>query len=278
MGLDREQILDDFYPPGSEVASHFTPCAIPNGCAGDPWYEFDPAAAKALLAEAGFPDGFATKLEYRDVVRGYLTDPHVIAQDIQAQLKANLGIDATIESAGDRDVLDNADAGMLDGSPSLGWGADYPDMTNFLDYHFGSGRPKQFGDKFDDITDPAARGAVGLTTPRVSRRTSRRTTRSGRTSRWSRSRRRLRRRLSSRRGRRPASPLGNEAFSAMTPGDRTQFVFMQGAEPPGLYCADESDGEALRVCEQMTEASMPTRSPARPPSRRWPRSASRTPS
>ena len=40
----------------------------------------------------------------------------------------------------------------------------------------------------------------------------------------------------------------------MTPGDRTQFVWMQNGEPPGLYCADESDGEALRVCEQMTEA------------------------
>ena len=29
---------------------------------------------------------------------------------------------------------------------------------------------------------------------------------------------------------------------------------MQGAEPPGLYCADETDGEALRVCQQMMEA------------------------
>ena len=51
-----------------------------------------------------------------------------------------------------------------------------------------------------------------------------------------------------------SSPLGNEHFASMTPGDRSQFVWMQGAEPPGLYCADESDGEALRVCEQMTEA------------------------
>ena len=50
-----------------------------------------------------------------------------------------------------------------------------------------------------------------------------------------------------------SSPLGNEAFFGMTPGDRDPFVFMQGAEPPGLYCADESDGEALRVCEQMME-------------------------
>ena len=45
MGIDRQRIVDTFYPEGSEVASHFTPCAIPNACAGDEWYEFDAAAA-----------------------------------------------------------------------------------------------------------------------------------------------------------------------------------------------------------------------------------------
>ena len=39
----------------------------------------------------------------------------------------------------------------------------------------------------------------------------------------------------------------------MTPGDRTQLVWMQNAEPPGIYCADESDGEALRICNQFSE-------------------------
>ena len=56
-----------------------------------------PTAAKELLTEAGFPDGFATKIQYRDVSRGYVNDQNVIAQDLQAQLKQNLGIDATIE-------------------------------------------------------------------------------------------------------------------------------------------------------------------------------------
>ena len=51
-----------------------------------------------------------------------------------------------------------------------------------------------------------------------------------------------------------ASPLGNEYFAVMTPGDRDPFVCMQNAEPPGLYCADETDGESLRACEQITEA------------------------
>jgi len=31
-------------------------------------------------------------------------------------------------------------------------------------------------------------------------------------------------------------------------------VYMQNAEPIGLYCADESDGETLRACEQMLES------------------------
>jgi pyruvate-formate lyase-activating enzyme len=29
-GIDRQRIVDNFYPAGSEKASHFTPCAIPN--------------------------------------------------------------------------------------------------------------------------------------------------------------------------------------------------------------------------------------------------------
>ena len=126
-------------PPGSQVATHFTPCSIPNGCVGDEWYAFDVAAAKALLAEAGFPDGFKTTIHLRDVVRGYLAQPVIVAQDIQAQLKANLNIDATIDVQESGTFIDNADAGKLDGIHLLGWGADYPDVTNFLDYHFGAG-------------------------------------------------------------------------------------------------------------------------------------------
>ncbi len=52
----------------------------------------------------------------------------------------------------------------------LGWGADYPDQTNFLDYHFGRGASPQFGAGFEDIwavlneaaslVEPAERNAV----------------------------------------------------------------------------------------------------------------------
>ena len=44
----------------------------------------------------------------------------------------------------------------------LGWGADYPDPTNFLDYHFGSGSGKKFGAPLPDVAAALTTGATTL--------------------------------------------------------------------------------------------------------------------
>lgn len=256
MGIDRQRIVDSFYPPGSEVASHFTPCAIPFGCEGDEWYEFDPEAARELLAEAGFPDGLETQIHLRDVVRGYLPAPVQVATDIQAQLEENLGITASIDVQDPTAFLDNADAGLLEGIHLLGWGADYPDPTNFLDFHFGGGASDQFGDKFDDITEPlataastvdegerqsnyeAANNAIREHVPMIP------VAHGGSGTAW----------RADLQGEPHSSPLSNEVMAVIGPGADDQLVWIQNGEPGSIYCADETDGEALRVCEQVKES------------------------
>ena len=253
MGLDRQRIVDTFYPGGSTVASHFTPCEIEFGCEGEAWYDFDATAAKAALAAAGFPSGFSTTIYYRDVVRGYLPDPGLVAVELQTQL-ANIGITAEIQVQESGTFIDNSSAGLLNGFYLLGWGADYPDATNFLDYHFNNPANLQFGTIDASVTDALkigaqtevaetrraayedANNALRETVPMIpiahgASATAWKADVAGAHS----------------------SPLTSERFSVMDPGGRSQLVWMQNAYPLSLYCADETDGETLRVCEQINE-------------------------
>jgi peptide/nickel transport system substrate-binding protein len=254
MGIDRQRIVNNFYPPGTLVATQFMPPSIFGYTPEVTWYDFDPEAARALLADAGFPDGFTIDLSYRDVVRSYLPEPGRVAEDIQAQLKENLNITANINVMESGAFLDASDAGQLS-MYLLGWGADYPDATNFLDYHFGATSSNQFGDKYPDITEPLARAAK-LSDPAARLKiyveantaiknevpmipvshgasaTAFKATVEGA----------------------HASPLGNENFSVMQIPGQDTLVWMQNAEPIGLYCADETDGESLRACEQVQES------------------------
>ena len=149
--------------------------------------------------------------------------------------------------------IEESTAGRLDGLYLLGWNADYPHITNFLDFHFTATNP-QFGDPFPEvyealakaaqIADPAeaeplyveANNALRELVPMVpvahggSGVVYQASVKGGH-----------------------ASPLGNEYFAVVDPGKDT-FVWMQNAEPISLYCNDETDGESLRACEQVLES------------------------
>jgi ABC-type transport system substrate-binding protein len=254
LAMDRQRIVDTFYPEGSEVASHFTPCSVANGCQGESWYDQDVEAAKALLEGAGLGDGFATRIYYRDVTRGYLPTPGDVAADIQAQLKETLNIDAEIVLMESAEFIEQcSNAGQCDGIHLLGWTGDYPHVTNFLDFHFAETNP-QFGVVPESIWGPLAE-AAGLASAEE------------------------------------AAPLYEQANNAikadatMIPvahsgaayvaqanvqgayappwghpllnlwdNGKDTLVFVQNNEPISLYCADESDGESLNPCGQIVEA------------------------
>lgn len=250
--IDKQRIVDNFYPPGSTVANQFMPSAIFGYTEGFEPLPHDPEMARQLLAESGLPLPLEVTLNYRDVVRGYLPQPGIVAQDIQAQL-AEVGINVTIEVMESGTFLDESDAGNL-GFYLLGWGADYPDATNFLDVHFGQGSSLQFGERDQEIIDLLNEAGV-TSDPAV------------RLDLYAQVNALLRDRVpmlpiangGSGVAYRAAiegahvSPLGNETMAVMNDPDDDVFIFMQNGEPAGLYCADETDGEALRVCEQITE-------------------------
>jgi ABC-type transport system substrate-binding protein len=169
-------------------------------------------------------------------------------------LKENLNIDAEIVVMESGAFIEESSAGRLDGLYLLGWNADYPHITNFLDYHFTNTNP-QFGTPFPEIyeklaaaaqiADPAeaeslyveANNAIKELVPMIpvahgGSATAFRADVEGA----------------------HASPLGNEYMAVMKPGDRTTFVWMQNAEPISVYCNDETDGESLRACEQVIES------------------------
>ena len=251
MGIDRQRIVDNFYPEGSEVASHFTPCSIPNGCTGEGWYEFDPEAARQMLADAGFPDGFETSIFYRDVFRGYLPEPSLVAVEFQAQLEENLGIKAEVVVMESGEFIAESTAGNLDGFYLLGWGADYPHVTNFLDFHFSAANP-QFGSPHPEIYEvlerasqvanvtsaaplyEEANNAIKALVPMVpiAHGASAAAARADVTT--------------------NAPPFGAVRAEFVETG-KDSFVFMQNAEPISLYCGDETDGESLSACQQVTE-------------------------
>jgi peptide/nickel transport system substrate-binding protein len=252
--VDKDRIIENFYPEGSIAADQFLPPGIPQYQDGAETFTYDPDRARELLAEAGYPDGVDLGvLSYRATVRGYLPQPPQVASDIRDQL-AQVGITVALDEQEEGAFIDNANTGALS-FYMLGWGADFPDATNFWDFHFGVGASPQFGTGFDDMHEVLTE--AGSTVDEEQRGEL-----------YSQANELLFQHAqaipiayggsavafnASVEGAH-ASPLSNERFAVMSEEGADQLVWMQNGEPSGLYCADETDGEALRVCEQINES------------------------
>jgi peptide/nickel transport system substrate-binding protein len=125
MAIDRQRLVDNFYPPASSVATQFMPPSIFGYSEGQDWYAYDPEQAKQILEEEGVLPGFKTTISYRDVVRGYLPNPGIVAQDIQAQL-ADIGVEVEINVMESGAFLDAADARRDRRLPHAGLGRRLP--------------------------------------------------------------------------------------------------------------------------------------------------------
>jgi peptide/nickel transport system substrate-binding protein len=141
MAINREALVKNFYTEGDEVAGSFQPPAIPGHKPGLTT-EYNPEKAKALLAEAGFPDGFSTEFWYVPVIRGYSPDGKAIAEAIAVDL-AKIGVKVELMTEDWGAYLEHRNEGKFP-MWMLGWGSDNGDPDNYIGYHFAHpvGEPK----------------------------------------------------------------------------------------------------------------------------------------
>jgi len=134
MAINKERVIRIVNGRGV-IANQPLPPAMPGYDTGFKGYPYDPNKAKALLAEAGYADGFETELYAMN------TDPNPrIAQSFQQDLAA-IGIKAEIKSLAQATVIDAGGEGtapML-WSGGMAWIADYPDPSNFYGPILGCG-------------------------------------------------------------------------------------------------------------------------------------------
>jgi len=129
---------------------------------GMPYYNpamglsFDPDGAKHLMAEAGFPGG----REFPAVTAAFNTGPEnsLIAEDLQAQWKRNLGVEIRLDNQEWKVYLKRL---QTDPPPlfRLGWGADYPDPDNFMNLFTstsGNNRTQWKNSRYDELIRSAA--------------------------------------------------------------------------------------------------------------------------
>jgi dipeptide transport system substrate-binding protein len=130
MAVDKKAILTAVYQGAGQPAKNLIPPTMWSYNDKVEDFKYDPAAAKKLLADAGFPDGFETDLWAMPVQRPYNPDARRIGELMQADL-AKVGIKAKIVSYEWGDYRKRVQAGdhMM---AQLGWSGDNGDPDNFF--------------------------------------------------------------------------------------------------------------------------------------------------
>jgi peptide/nickel transport system substrate-binding protein len=138
--IDKEQLVTQVLPEGTEVASQFMPDSVIGFNDAVTTYDYDPDAAKALLAEAGFTEANPLTLTFNypvNVSRPYMPNPEQIFTNLQSQLEA-VGIVLNPVSNEWGEYLDLIQGGTDHGIHLLGWTGDYNDPDNFVGTFFGA--------------------------------------------------------------------------------------------------------------------------------------------
>ena len=123
--IDRDKLVK---LQGGQAMSlwQFYPKGMPGYQDGKVYYGYDPAKAKQLLADAGFPNGFKTML-YTDNV-----DPNPkLWTSVQADLQA-VGVQAELKTMSNNSYYSQQSTPKTLTAGSFGWWMDFPDPSDWI--------------------------------------------------------------------------------------------------------------------------------------------------
>lgn len=127
---DKKSIVAAVYQGGGSVATNPFPDAVLGYNPNLPQYEFDLEKAKALLAGAGFADGFETEIWVQPVVRPSNPNPRRTAEIIQTDW-AKIGVKAKLVTHEWADFNKRTREGEFSAG-TYGWTSRNGDPDNFL--------------------------------------------------------------------------------------------------------------------------------------------------
>jgi peptide/nickel transport system substrate-binding protein len=248
IAIDRQRIVDNFYPKGAKAATQFVPPGVVPGF--NPDYhapEYDPEKAVEMLNSVGFDFSQEIVLSYSETTRPYFPQPAKIAQDVQAQL-ADIGLNIKLETQEWAAYLPSVRAGEKQ-IYFLGWSEDFPDATNWYDV-FLMGTTAANGEPWPDIMEEVTK-AAHLADPverqkhydtinqLIDQHVPYITIANGVTS------------LAFNNDVQNVviGPYNENYMEMSTPSG--QLVFSQNSEPVSLDCADETDGNSFLACRQI---------------------------
>lgn len=133
MSIDRQAILDALYGGRGQVEQGIFPHGLIGFNPDQEEIKYDPEAAKALLAEAGYADGFDMEI----AADSSASDTMTMALEIVSNQLAEVGIRAEIKNYDESTWLETRKSGEL-GSFMSTWSADYNDPDNFIYTFFGN--------------------------------------------------------------------------------------------------------------------------------------------
>jgi oligopeptide transport system substrate-binding protein len=152
LAADRQTWTDDLLQEfGSPAAGGFSPPGMPGHSAGI-GLPYDPAEARRLLAEAGYPGG----QDFPGMDWLIMTPMAPLADYLEAQWRTNLGIQMRRKTEAVATFIERAQEGQ---QPMLltAWFADYPDPDNFLRVAVHEFLPGWWNEMYEALIEEARR-------------------------------------------------------------------------------------------------------------------------